>query len=811
MLTQTVRNTFRSWRRTPVLAVSALVTLSLGVGFNAAVFSVVHAVLIRPLPYPAPERLVEVFEVSPTGNGFRASVLNYLSWAERTRTLEALAAFNTAAFNVTGDNEAERVPGALVTASLFPVLVVTPVAGRPLVRDDERPGSRPVALIAQSLWQRRYGGDRSAVGRTIVLNGERHEIVGVVPDRFRDIGRSQISAVTSPQIFVPLTIDPPRENRGNHVMRVVGRLRPGVSIEQARDDLSTVAAAMEKEFPASNKAWGARIEPVHDSMLEAGVKTSLLTLLGAAALVMLITCANVSNLVLTKSIGRHRELALRTALGAGPGHLVRQLLTESVCLATVSGLIGIWVSLVTVETLRSLLPPTMPRVNEVRIDIVVLSFGLGVSLIAGILFGMLPALRVSGIQPLNALGSAARGFGAASTRSRLRQGLVATQVALATTLLVGAVLLVQSFVRLQQVPLGFDPDGVLTARVGLPRTTYPDASRVADFYERLLQSIDGSPEVQSAAVATSAPFASGVRRNVAIGSRTTSAPVAPSSVAEHIVSDKYFRTLAIPLVAGRPFDAGDRPGSPPVVIISRSTARLLWPGSSPLGQQLERDGVLHEVVGIAEDVRGDDVRGATGGGLERQPPPAVYLTAAQFPQNTMTVLLRATRDPSTMVDALRAAIRGLDPAVPADQVRSLDDWLTEAAAQPRLTTMLAAAFAAMALLLAAVGIYGVAAYAVGQRRAEIGLRMALGCTRPQILTMILRNGIMSSIGGMLVGLTGAFFVNKVLTSLLFDVQPEDPLAFVLVAAVLTTVALAACYVPARRAAHLDPLVTLRCE
>jgi putative ABC transport system permease protein len=447
----------------------------------------------------------------------------------------------------------------------------------------------------------------------------------------------------------------------------------------------------------------------------------------------------------------------------------------------------------------------------VRVDIVVLGFGLAVSLIGGILFGMLPAIRLSQVNPVTALASGGRGLDASSSRSRLRQGLVAAQVALATTLLVGAVLLVESFVRLQQIPLGFDPDGVLTARVGLPRTAYPDASRVAVFYERLLQSIHSSPEVQSAAVATSAPFASGVRRNVGVGSGTSSTAVSPVSLAEHIVSDKYFRTLAIPLVAGRPFDAGDRPGSPPVVIISRSTARLLWPGSSPLGQQFERDGVLHEVVGIAEDVRGDDVRGATGGGLERQPPPAVYLTAAQFPQNTMTVLLRATRDPSTMVDALRAAIRGLDPAVPADQVRSLDDWLTEAAAQPRLTTMLAAAFAGMALLLAALGIYGVAAYAVAQRRAEIGLRMALGSTRAQILTMILRNGIMSAIAGMLTGLTGAFFINKLLASLLFDVQPEDPLAFVSVAAVLTTVALLACYVPARRAARLDPLVTLRCE
>jgi predicted permease len=467
MLSQTIRNTVRSWRQAPVLAVSAVLTLSLGIGFNAAIFSVVHAVLFRPLPYPAPERLVELFEVDPAARGFRVSVLNYVSWAERTKSLEALAAFNNVSFNAAGDADAERISGAAVTASLFRVLAIAPRAGRPLRREDERPGSRRVALIAESYWQRRYGADPSLIGQSIALNDDRYEIVGVVPDAFRDVGRSRVSSAASPQIFVPLTIDAARENRGNRVMRVVGRLRPGASIEQARDDLRGISAAIAAEFPASNTGWSARVDSVYDTMLDDGVRPALLALLGAVALVMLIACANVSNLVLANALGRERELALRTALGADPGRLLRQLLTESVCLAGVSGLFGMWVAVVAVEALRSLLPPALPRIDEVRVDVVVLGFGLLVSMLSGILLGMVPAVRVSRVDPLQALTGVGRRVTPGSSRS-LRQSMVAAQVAIATTLLVGSVVLLQSFVKLQQAPLGFAPVGVLTARPVYP-------------------------------------------------------------------------------------------------------------------------------------------------------------------------------------------------------------------------------------------------------------------------------------------------------------------------------------------------------
>jgi len=427
---------------------------------------------------------------------------------------------------------------------------------------------------------------------------------------------------------------------------------------------------------------------------------------------------------------------------------------------------------------------------------------------------------VSRVDPLQALTASGRGVAGGSSRV-LRQSMVAAQVALATTLLAGSVLLLESFVRLQQVPLGFSPGGVLTGRVGLPRAAYPEPPRVRDFYERLLQSLEANADVQSAAVATSAPFAAGVRRGAVVGERTTASTVSSLSVAEHIVSEGYFQTLSIPILLGRVFDERDVAGSPSVVVINQVTARQLWPRGDAIGQQLEIDGRLHDVVGVSGDVRGDDVRGATGGGPERQSPAAIYFAAAQFPQSTMTVLLRAssgrskrtgpTNDLAAVTTALRAAIREIDPAVPADQVRQLDDWLTEAVAQPRLTTTLAAAFAAMALLLAGIGIYAVAAYSVGQRRPEIGLRIAVGATRAQIVAMILRSGLTSAGAGMVIGFTGALAVNRLLAGLLFDVRPEDPLAFASVAAILGVVVLVACYLPARRAASVDPLVTLRSQ
>ena len=513
LLMQDIRHAFRLFSRMPIVTATALLTIALGVGGSTAVFSVVHAVMLRPLPYPAPDRLVELFEDNPRANRprFRVSTLNYLSWAERATSTEALAAYAGAAVTLTDHGEPERLPGGAITASMFNVLGLPPLAGRGFRAEDERPGAARVALVGEALWRRRFGGDAAIVGQSITLNGERHQVIGVVPRAFREVGRAQIdSAGTSPQIFVPFTIDPARENRGNRVVRVVGRLRPGISLDRARDEMRRIAAAMEQEFPATNKDWGARLETLYDSMLDERVRPSLLVLLGAVGMVLLIACANVANMLLARAISRQPELALRTALGAGRSRLVRQLVTESVCLAVVSGACGLLLAVFAVRALRVMLPATLTQIDDITVDATVLGVGLLLSLASGLFMGLVPAVRASRAALVPSLVQQGRGL-AGPSGTLVRHGIVVAQMALATMLLVGAALLVQSFVRLQQVRPGFEPEGVITARISLPGAQYPDAARTWGFWRRLLESLDGMPQVQSVAVGITAPFGPGVR------------------------------------------------------------------------------------------------------------------------------------------------------------------------------------------------------------------------------------------------------------------------------------------------------------
>ena len=455
-LMQDVRHAFRLFVRTPIVTATALLTIALAIGGSTAVFSVVYAVILRPLPYPGSDRLVELFEANRQRNitAFRVSALNYLSWAERATTLEALAAFQGIDLNITDRGEPERLFGSTITASMFSVLGVPPLVGRGFRPDDERLGAHRVAVLAEPLWRRRFGGDPTIVGQSISLNDERYEVIGVVPSAFRDVGRSQIGSTGGPQIFVPLTIDPARENRGNHVLRVVGRLRQGVSIDRARDELRRIAGGLEQEFPATNKGWGVRLETLYDSMLDERVRPSLLVLLAAVGMVLLIACANVANVLLARAVSRQPELALRTALGAGRSRLVRQLVTESVFLSAVSGACGLLLAVFAVQALRVTLPPTLPRVDEVRVDATVLGVGLLLSLASGLFMGLVPALRASRAALVPSLVQQGRRL-VGSSRMFVRHGIVVAQMALATMLLVGAALLLQSFVRLQHVPSRF--------------------------------------------------------------------------------------------------------------------------------------------------------------------------------------------------------------------------------------------------------------------------------------------------------------------------------------------------------------------
>jgi putative ABC transport system permease protein len=813
ILKQDLRYAWRSLRRTPVVTATAILTLALGVGASTAVFSVVHAVLLRPLPYPEASRLVELFESNPKAGfqSMRASALNYLSWVERSKSFEAIAAFGSTALTLTDDGDPELVGGSFVTASLFDVLGVPPIVGRTLGPEDEQRASSRTVVLSESLWRRRFSSDPHIVGRSITLDGQRYEVVGIMPRTFREVGRAQATAIAAGQIFLPMAIDRTGENRANHTLRVVGRLRRGVPLEQARNEMRVVSAALEQEFPATNKDWGVRIDTLSDTTLEPQVHRSLLLVLGAVTMVFLIACANVANLMLARGTRRQAELAVRTALGAGRSRLVRQLLTESSCLAAMSGAAGVFAATIAHPLVRALIPPTVPRVDEMHFDLNLFVFGLLISLVSGVVFGIVPALRASRLDLSRSLmlGRATTD----SSRVRLRQTLIAAQVAIATMLLVGAALLLQGFVRLQRVPLGFQPDGVLTARISLPQSMYPDAERAGQFYERLVNTLQASRLHPSVALGTSAPFAPGVRASFQ-PPHVSTAPAAGASIdvgAEHIVSGEYFRVLGIPLLAGRLFNERDNTGAAGVAIVSRRLARSFWPDTNPLGRIVERGGRSYEIIGVVGDVRGSDVQGIRGGGPDREPRAAVYFAAGQLPQRSMTLLALPSGEPSAVVAAVRETVRQLDPTLAPPQVRPLQDWLAESVAPTRLTTTLATIFAVSALLLASVGIYGVLAYTVASRTREIGVRIAIGASRRRVIGLVLREGMTWTGGGILVGLIGAFAATRLMATLVFDVPARDPATFSAVGCAVTIVALLASVIPALRAVRIDPTLAMRAE
>jgi predicted permease len=644
----------------------------------------------------------------------------------------------------------------------------------------------------------------------MTLNGVRHQIVGIVPTAFREIGRTQIGSAGAAQIFIPLARET-AQNRGNRTLRVVGRLRQHVSMDQARDEMRRIAVGMEGEFPATNRNWSVWIERPHQSMFDPRVRVSLFMLLGAVAVVLLIACANVANLVLARATGRQRELALRAALGARPARLARQLLTESVALATVSGVCGVVAAGLSMPALRTLIPATIPRVDEIRLDAPVLVFGLFITAACGVFFGMASAIRGARTSLVSALTQSGKGA-IGPSHQRWRQGLVVAQTGLATALVVMAALLLQSLVRLQQVPLGFEPHAVMTARVSIPRVKYPDAAATLEFQRTLRTALETLPSVQAVGFMTSAPFAPGVRRGVplrdaAVAGGSLQPPV---SAVEQVVSAGLFRVLGVTLLAGREFGAQDQPGSPLVAIVSEGLARRLWANAEGIGRVLEFDGRRHEVVGVVGDIRGSEGT-ARGGGLDRDPQPVLYLSSAQFPQSTISLVVRTDTTLRAILPGIRAAVHEIEPTLPTPDLRPLDDWIDESTAQARLTTTVAAAFAGVALFLTIVGLYGVISYAVSQRTQEIGVRIAIGARRTSVVGMVLRAGMTAAGGGIVLGLLGAWSVSRVVGSLLFDISATDPSTFALTALTLTGVAVLACTMPALRATRIDPVIALRSD
>ena len=798
MLFADLRYAVRALRKAPVFTAAAVLTMALTIGASTVIFNVVNAVLIRPLPFASPDRLMQVAEKNDKLNlaTFAASVLNYLSWTEQNHSFQALGAAGGGFYTLSGRGDPEQLNGAPISPSLLPILGIQPVRGRGFREGDDRPGAAPVALISEALWRRRFAGDPSAVGAHITLNGLDYTVVGIAPPG--------LPFLTGGDVWTPLVIDPGREIRLNHVITVFGRLRSGVTPRQAQTEMDLVAARVGAQYPEV-KDWGIRLLDFEGVIVPDSLRTALVVLLGAVGFVLLIACANVANLQLSRAASRQREIAVRTALGASRGRMLAQLLTESLLLSTAGGTAGLLAALGSVAIFNRSLPQGLLPVPEIAIDSSVLLFALGVSLATGVLFGLAPAWHTARADLHTVLKLAGRSsIGGAGQLAR--HGLVAGELALATVLLVGAGLLMQSLLRLQRVPTGFRPEGVLTFQLAAPAGRYPDQTKRWAFFHEALASLAAIPGVSGAAMSSGIPMGQGSYN------RSPFMPIGPSLLPDgasipldwRTVSPGYFHAMGIPILAGRDFTDRDGPGAPEVIAISRAAAQKLWGNGNPIGKQLHRPTVTTflTVIAVVGDVRNNALN---------QEYPCLYFSAATRVAPLMDTVIRTQGRPESVLSAARSRIHGIDPEIPLSNVKAAEEYVYANAAQPRLNAALVALFAGVALLIAAIGVYGVLAYAVNQRTREIGLRMALGAQQARVLWWITGQGMVVTLVGIGVGLASAYALSMVMASLLFDIQPHDPRTFTVVAAVLALVSLGACLVPARRASRVDPVVALREE
>ena len=798
MLLGDLRYTFRTLRKSPIFTAAAVLTMALTIGANTAIFSVVNAVLIRPLPFTDPDRLMQVAEKNDRLNlpSFGASVLNYLSWKEQNRSFQDLAAIGAGSFALTGRGDPEQFPGATISPSLMPVLGIQPVLGRGFREGEDRPGSERVAIISEALWKRRFGGDPSLIGAHLTLNGLDYTVVGIAPPA--------LPFLTNGDIWTTLTIDPGRERRLNHVITVVGRLRPGITRKEAQSEMDVVFSRVAAQYPEI-KDWGIRLIDFPNWIVPDTLRTALLVLLSAVGFVLLIACANVANLLLSRAASRQKEIAVRTALGASRNRILRQLLTESLLLSVAGGGAGLLGALWTVQLMNRSLPQGLLPVPEVTVDATVLLFALAVTLSTGLLFGFAPAWNAARTDLNSVLKQGGRSS-QGGQRALVRNGLVAGELALATVLLIGAGLLMQSLLRLQKVQLGFRPDRLLTFQLAPRATKYPGNAKQWELYREVLESLNALPGVRGAAVSSGIPMGGGNYTRTPMSPTGKSVLPAGTSLAIdwRIVSPGYFRIMGIPLVGGRDFSEQDSPTAPSVMIVSRSTAQKFWGAENPIGKTLHRigDSSNFTVVGVVGDVRHTALN---------QEFPSMYFSATTRVWPLMDIVVRTEGQPEAAISAVRRKIHDIDSELPVSNVRTMDEWVSNNAAQPRLNAALLGVFAGVALLIAAIGVYGVLAYSVNQRTREIGLRMALGAQQSGVVRWIVGQGMLVAGAGIAVGLVGAVALSRALAALLFGIQPRDPLTFTMVAAILSGVALAACLVPAWRAAQVDPIVALRDE
>jgi putative ABC transport system permease protein len=795
----------RNIARKPLFYAVIVLTLALGIGANAAIFTVVNGVLLQPLPYPQPERLMMVWTYNPR-QGFDKDVAtypNFEDWRRASQSFERMSGYFGASVTLTESGDPAQIRGARVTPEFFETMGVMPAVGRAFSAANGQAGGERVVIVAHGLWMRRFGGDRSLIGRPILLNGVPHEVVGVMPASFQHPADAELWLPLAPVgQFQDLF-----SARGSFWLTVVGRLKPGVTRGAAQSEMDAIAARLEKAYP-SNAGLGIRLVTLHEELV-GDVKRPLLIVLGAVCFVLLIACANVANLLLTRAASRQRELAIRAALGAARTRLVRQLLTESVVLGLLGGAAGLLLAILATNWLQMFAPPELPRLSEITVDRRVLAYAAGASVFTSLLFGLLPALHASRRDSGGQLKEGGRTGTDGRRGGRVRAALAVGELAIALVLLVGAGLLIRSVIALNNEDPGFATRGMLTLRLQLPSAAYREPARILNFYEQLIERLEALPGVESAAAGSTVLLS---RLPNSAGINIEGRPPLPAD-AQNIpvpydsVTPGYFSTLQIPLRRGRFFTRADTAQSQQVVIVNESFVKRFFPGEDPLGRRVTfndpsgPNARWQTIVGVVADTK--------RGGFEREPWAETYFPMAQSPDPRVFVLLRTAGDPSALIAAARSAVWSIDRNQAIAGIRTVPEMLAQREANRRFTTLLLGVFAAVALVLAIIGTYGVIAHATAQRTQEIGIRMALGADRRMILRLVLTGGIRIAAAGLVIGLFGALGLTQVLSGLLFGVSARDPLTFVVVPGTLLVVALAACWIPARRAMRVEPVIALR--
>ena len=804
-LWQDLRYGLRMLTKNPGFTIVAVLAIALGIGANTTMFSCVNALLLRPFSFDNQDRLMTIFERVPEAGIKRSSVApgNFADWRDQSQAFEEMAAYNTRAFNITEGEQPERIPGARVSPRFFAVLNIRAMRGRTFLDEEGQVGKNAVVLLKQSLWERRYGSDPDMVGRQIMIDGKAHTVIGILPKDFN-------FPVNGSELWTPVAFEPKDAgDRNSHYLQIIGRLKPGFTKAQAQAEIDSISQRAQSQFPETNSGRSGLVEGLNESYTR-GSRIYLTVLMVAVVFVLLIACANVANLLLVRSTSRQKEIAVRMALGGSRWRLIRQLLTESIVLAAIGGALGLLFSVWGIEAIKGGIPQGfnqfIPGWDKMRLDLDVLLFTFVVTLLTGAVFGLAPALQATRLNLNESLKESGKGTSSGASRNRLRSLLVVAEVALSLVLLVGAGLMIRSFVEMLRADLGVKAQNVLTMEFSIPRLKYPDEQHRINFYTELVGRVRNVPGITEAAVANYVPMG---RSSSSSNFRIEGQPEPPKGKEPYadyrVVTPRYFEAVGTPIHQGRAFTEQDKADTPKVVIINEQLARRYFPAGDALGKRLiisDEDGPL-EIVGIAADIKNDD--------LDEEADMTAYRPFLQDPWWSMALLVRTNSEPTQLSAAIRNEVRAIDQEQPVYNIKTMEQIVDESISPKRLTMLMLAFFACGALILAAIGIYAVMSYSVTSRSHEIGIRMALGAQPRDILTMIIKQGLVLTLIGVGLGLIGALALTRAMTEMLYGVKATDPLTFGGIALLLSIVAFIACYVPARRATRVDPMVALRYE